>query len=138
MAPKKQRKRTRVFAKTKPLIAIVDDDESVREATEALMKALGFRVQAFPSALDFLASPCLGNSFCVIADVNMPQMSGVEMHRRLVELGHHIPTILITGYPDEKVRARALADGVIGYLSKPFDEDALLQCVRSALEGRAG
>lgn len=133
MAPKKRRKRPRVSAKTKPLISIVDDDESVREATEALMRALGFRVQAFPSAVDFLASSRVDDTSCIIADINMPHMTGVEMHRRLIELGHDIPTILITAYPDDKVRARALADGVIGYLSKPFDEEVLLECVQSAL-----
>jgi FixJ family two-component response regulator len=98
------------------------------------MKSVGFAVTAFPSAGDFLASPNIRDTFCLIADIHMPQMSGVELHRHLVESGNVIPTILITAYPDESVRSRALADGVICYLSKPFDEDVLLGCVRSALE----
>jgi FixJ family two-component response regulator len=116
-----------------PLISIVDDDESVREATEAFMKTVGFKVRAFPSAGDFLASPEIEETSCMIADINMPDMTGVELYGQLTRLGFDIPTILITAYPDNAVRARALADGVIGYLSKPFDEDALLECVRSAV-----
>src|SRR5271156_5463492 len=116
------------------LISIVDDDESVREALKGLMRSLGFTIEAFPSALDFLASPRIHDTSCLIADVHMPLMSGVELHGRLVETGHAIPTILITAYPDETVRARVLNEGVICSLSKPFDEDDLLACVRSALE----
>ena len=116
-----------------PLISIVDDDESVREATEAFMKTMGFKVRAFPSAIDFLASPGIEDTSCMIADINMPEMTGVELHGQLMRRGFDIPTILITAYPDDAVRARALADGVVGYLSKPFDEDALLECIRSAL-----
>jgi FixJ family two-component response regulator len=119
---------------TKNRISIVDDDEPFRQALTGLMKSVGFTVKAFPSAGDFLASPDIRDTSCLIADLHMPQMSGVELHRRLVESGNGIPTILITAYPDESVRSRALADGVICYLSKPFDEDVLLGCVRSALE----
>ncbi len=117
----------------KPLISIVDDDESVREATKGLMKSLGFTVEAFPSAEDFLASRHLRRTSCLIADVNMPGMTGLELHRRLKAAGKTIPTILITAYPDDGVRARALTNGVICYLSKPFDEDDLLVCISSAL-----
>src|SRR5436305_12878792 len=115
------------------MISIVDDDESVREATEARMRSLGFHAQAFPSAADFLASPNIENTACMVADINMPQMSGVELYRRLVDLGYAIPTILITAYPDDQVRARALADGVKCYVVKPFEDEELLRCVRSAL-----
>ena len=117
----------------KPLISIVDDDESVREATKGLMKSLGFSAEVFPSAEDFLASRHLRRTSCLIADVNMPRMTGIELHRRLKASGKTIPTILITAYPDESIRARALIDGVICYLSKPFDEDDLLVCISSAL-----
>jgi FixJ family two-component response regulator len=117
----------------KTLISIVDDDESVREALTGLMKSVGFTVEAFPSAGDFLAYPNIHDTSCLIADVQMPQMSGVELHSLLVRSGNAIPTILITAYPDDSVRARALADGVICYLSKPFYGDVLLGCVRSAL-----
>ena len=116
-----------------PLISIVEDDESVREATEAFMKTLGFKVRAFPSAVEFLASSEIEETSCMIADINMPEMTGVELYGQLTRRGFDIPTILITAYPDNAVRARALADGVIGYLSKPFDEDALLVCVRAAV-----
>jgi FixJ family two-component response regulator len=98
------------------------------------MKSRGFTVEAFPSAVDFLAFPNVRDTSCLIADVHMPRMTGIELHRRLVESGYAIPTILITAYPDDSVRARALADGVICYLTKPCDEDALLGCVSSALE----
>jgi FixJ family two-component response regulator len=115
------------------LISIVDDDQSVREAVEGLIETLGFRVNAFPSALDFLASPAMADTSCVIVDVHMPRMSGLELCQRLAEQGHSIPTILITAYADESVRARALANGVVGYLVKPFDDEALIGCVRLAL-----
>jgi len=115
------------------LISIVDDDEAFREAMTSLMKSLGFEVEAFSSAAAFLASPRLPSTSCLIADVHMPGMTGVELHRHLVAAGRTIPVILITAYPDDNVRARALAAGVICYLSKTFDDDALLAFVRSAL-----
>jgi FixJ family two-component response regulator len=118
----------------KTLISIIDDDEDVREAIAGLMKSRGFTVEAFPSAVDFLACPNVRDTSCLIVDVHMPRMTGIELHRRLVESGYAIPTILITAYPDDSVRARALADGIICYLTKPCDEDALLGCIRSALE----
>jgi FixJ family two-component response regulator len=121
------------------LISIVDDDQSVREALQDLIDSLGFRVHAFPSAIDFLASADIRTTTCMIADVHMPQMSGIELYRRLTELGHAIPTILITAYPNDSVRDRALADGVICYLTKPFDDNALVRCVQSALQsGKRG
>lgn len=115
------------------LISIVDDDEAFREAMTGLMKSLGFEVEAFSSAEAFLASPRLAGTSCLIADVHMPAMTGIELHRQLVASGHTIPVILITAYPDDNVRARALAAGVICYLSKTFDDNALLGFVRSAL-----
>jgi len=115
------------------LISIVDDDESFREAMTSLMRSLGFEVEAFSSAEAFLGSPRLGSTSCLIADVHMPTMTGIDLHRQLVASGRTIPVILITAYPDDNVRARALAAGVICYLSKTFDDDALLGFVRSAL-----
>jgi FixJ family two-component response regulator len=115
------------------LIAIVDDDEPFREAMTSLMRSLGFEVEAFSSAEAFLESPCLGKTSCLIADVHMPNMTGIDLHRQLVASGRTIPVILITAYPDDNVRARALAAGVICYLSKTFDDDALLGFVRAAL-----
>jgi FixJ family two-component response regulator len=118
----------------KVLISIIDDDESVREAIKGLMKSLGFAAVAFPSAADFLASPHLGDTSCLIADVHMPRMTGIELHRQLLQGGYAIPTLLITAYPDDGVRDRALRDGAICYLSKPFDENALIDGVRLALK----
>jgi FixJ family two-component response regulator len=115
------------------LISIVDDDEPFREAMTSLMKSLGFEVEAFSSAEAFLGSPRLGSTSCLIADVHMPNMTGIDLHKQLVASGQAIPVILITTYPDDNVRARALAAGVICYLSKTFDDDALLGFVRSAL-----
>jgi FixJ family two-component response regulator len=115
------------------LISIVDDDEPFREAMTSLMKSLGFEVEAFSSAEAFLASPRLCSTSCLIADVHMPTMTGIDLHQQLVASGRTIPVILITAYPDDSVRARALAAGVICYLSKTFDDDALLEFVRSAL-----
>jgi FixJ family two-component response regulator len=123
----------------KPLISIVDDDEAVREATKGLMRALGFRAKTFASAEDFLNFDRLHSTACLIADVQMPQMSGLDLHRSLLASGVSIPTILITAYPDDSVRARALKAGVIGYLTKPFTKDDLLVCIHSALDrGRTG
>lgn len=98
------------------------------------MKSLRFTVDAYRSAEDFLASPNLRRTSCLIADVHLEGMSGVELHSRLRGAGFAIPTILITAFPDDGVRARALASGVSCYLSKTHDEDVLLGCVRSALE----
>lgn len=116
------------------LISIVDDDQPYRESMRKLMTLLGYTVEAFPSAADFLASRHLPETACLVADVNMPGMTGVELHRHLVAAGHAIPTILVTAYPDEDVRDRALKDGVVCYLSKPVDDDYLERCLRSALQ----
>ncbi len=120
----------------KPLISIVDDDESLRKATKGLMRALGFLAETFESAEDFLKFDRLRSTDCLIADVQMPGMSGLELHRRLVAAGEPIPTILITAYPDDSMRARALEAGVICYLAKPFSKDRLMICINAAL-GRA-
>ena len=119
--------------KAKPLISIVDDDESMREAIKGLMRSLGYRVEAVASAQEFLSSRNGRRAACVIADMQMPGMTGLELHQRLLASGKPIPTILITAYPDNGVRQRALAAGVIGYLSKPFEQDDLLACIHSAL-----
>jgi CheY-like chemotaxis protein len=116
------------------LISIVDDDRPFRESMRKLVTLLGYTVEAFPSAADFLASRLLPETACLVADVHMPGMTGVELHRHLVDTGYAIPTILITAYPDEVVRGRALKDGVFCYLSKPVDDDRLERCLRSALQ----
>src|ERR1700738_880133 len=101
------------------LISIVDDDQPFRESMRKLVTLLGYTVEAFPSAADFLASRRLPETACLVADVHMPGMTGVELHRHLVDTGSAIPRILITAYPDEVVRDRALKHGVVCYLSKP-------------------
>src|ERR1700746_2760555 len=116
------------------LISIVDDDEPYRESMRTLVMLLGYSVEAFPSAADFLASRLLPETACLIADVHMPGMTGAELHRHLVKAGYAIPTILVTAYPDEVVRDRALRDGVVCYLGKPVDDDYLERCLRSALQ----
>lgn len=122
-----------------PLIAIVDDDEALRNATKGLVRALGFRVEVFGSADELLKFDDLRDVGCLIADVQMPQMTGIELYHRLLESGVGIPTLLMTAYPDDGMRDRALAEGVVCYLTKPFNKDALLACIHSALgRGQAG
>lgn len=115
------------------LVSVVEDDQFFRESMRRLMRSLGHRVEAFASAADFLASPRLGETACLIADVNMPVMTGVELYRQLMDLGHAIPTILVTAYADDDVESRALKDGVLCYLRKPVDEKHLEQCLLAAL-----
>jgi FixJ family two-component response regulator len=122
--------------KTKPQISVVDDDESIREAIRGLMKSLGYAAEAFGSAEEFLSSREAPRTSCLIADVQMSGMTGIELHRHLLASGKTIPTILITAYPDDDARERALGDGVVGYLSKPFAENDLLACIRSSLDTR--
>ena len=120
----------------KPVISIVDDDESVREGTLDLVRSMGFIGVAFPRAKDFLTSERRHTTSCLIADVRMPGMTGLELHDRLVQSGNTIPTILITAFPDDTARKRALSGGVICYLPKPFKQDELLACIRAALDRR--
>lgn len=116
------------------LISLVEDDQPFRESMQTLMRTLGYTVEAFPSAAEFLASPILGKTDCLVTDVNMPGMTGAELHRHLVDAGYAIPTILVTAYPDEVDRNRALKDGVVCYLCKPVDDYQLERFLRSALE----
>jgi FixJ family two-component response regulator len=118
------------------LVAVVEDDRFFRESMRRLMRSWGYRVEAFPSAADFLASPHLSETACLIADVQMPAMTGPELYRHLIASGFEIPTILVTAYADDQVRARALKDGVVCYLPKPVDEKRLLGCIHAALESR--
>ena len=124
--------------KAGPLIAIVDDDSSMREAIGGLVKSAGYVAASAASAEEFMGSRDVHGTSCLIADMQMPGMTGLELHQRLSAVGKGIPTILITAYPDERVRGRALAQGVIGYLAKPFGEDDLLACIRSALAPASG
>jgi FixJ family two-component response regulator len=116
------------------LVSVVEDDQFFRESMRRLMRSLGHRVETFASAADFLASPRLGETACLIADVNMPAMTGVQLYRHLLDSGHAIPTILVTAYADDDVGAHALRDGVICYLRKPVDEKHLRRCLLAAIE----
>jgi FixJ family two-component response regulator len=119
-----------------PVISIIDDDESVRLATKRLVRSLGFIGHTFASAGEFLQSARLNDTSCVIADVQMPGMSGVELQSLLLSRGNHTPMIFITAFPDERVRARVLEAGAICFLSKPFDGPRLIQCLETALKRR--
>ena len=115
------------------LISIVDDDESVREALCGLLRSVGFAVNAFASAEEFLASDQLGSADCLVLDVRMPGMGGLELQRQLVAGHYKIPVILITAHEDERMRARARSDGVGAVLIKPFSEEDLLSAIHAAL-----
>jgi len=116
-----------------PLIAVVDDDLSIRNATQDLLKAAGFSAATFGNALSFLDSPLRGNVACLIADMRMPGMTGLELHEHLALSGAGIPTVIISAHPQELTRERALKSGITCYLSKPFAPDDLLECVRKGL-----
>jgi len=115
------------------VIAVVDDDESVREAVISLVKSFGYDAVAFGRAEDFLTFDHRGGIGCLITDVQMPRMTGLDLHARLVAAGETIPTILITAFPDQGARTRALRSGVKCYLTKPFRDEDLHACIRSAL-----
>jgi FixJ family two-component response regulator len=114
-------------------ISIVDDDDSVREAMGSLMRSYGYRAETFASGADFLASEARRHTDCLIADVQMPGMTGLELYGLLATSDAPIPTIMITARHDEGIRKRALASGVLCYLTKPFDEAQLIECVRAAI-----
>ena len=118
----------------KPSIAVVDDDESVREATTRLLRSLGFIAKGFSSANEFLESNRAVITSCLVADVQMPETSGLALFGQLVAAGNPIPTVLITAYPDDAIRARALSAGVAAYLVKPFSERELLDSIGTALK----
>jgi FixJ family two-component response regulator len=120
--------------KNRSLVAIVDDDESVRDAIKRLMRSMGLAAEVFASAEEFLRSPDLNRTGCLVVDFNMPSMSGLDLHQSLLVQRKEIPTVLITAYPSDDVRARALQAGVIGYLTKPFSDHDLLSHVRTALD----
>ena len=121
------------------LISVVDDDESVRESLESLLKSAGFQVKAFEAAEDFLNSEQLDKTGCLILDVRLGGMSGLELQRGLIANFYSVPIIFITAHGDEAMRARVMADGAVDFLLKPFGEEALLAAVETALNhgGRA-
>ena len=118
------------------VISIVDDDESVREATKSLVRSLGYKAATFGSAEEFLGSTEMMATACLITDVQMPGLSGVELQDRLIADGRSLPTIFVSAFPDERVQRRVLGSGAIGYLHKPYEEDRLIECIDTALKSR--
>lgn len=117
-----------------PVISIVDDDSSMRDATSALVRSLGFTVATFASAEDFLESSRVDDTACLITDVQMPGLSGVELQSRLIAQGRNMPIIGVTAFPEESVRSQMLEAGAVGFLSKPFNEECLINCLATALK----
>jgi FixJ family two-component response regulator len=123
---------------TLSVISVIDDDASVRVATNNLLASHGYMVHTFASADDFLQSARLDDSLCIIADVQMPTMSGLDLLTHMRIQGNDAPFIFITAFPDESVRARALKAGAICFLAKPFAGPVLIGCVETALNRHAG
>jgi FixJ family two-component response regulator len=115
------------------LISVVDDDTSVRESLQCLIRSFGFAVEAFASAEEFLNSGHLPNTRCMILDVRMPGMSGLELQRRVAASHREVPVIFITAHGDEAARSQALKNGAVDYLLKPFRDEALLHAIHAAL-----
>ena len=115
------------------LISIVDDDESIREAIQSLLRSVGFSAKTFASAEQFLQSDQIETTACLILDVRMPGMSGLELQRRLIATQCRIPIVFVTAHGDEEARSRALQEGAVEFLLKPFSEEALLNAIQVAL-----
>ena len=120
-----------------PLISIVDDDALARDGIAALVGSLGYNVITFTSAEHFLGSDVIAETTCLITDMQMPGLSGLELQEALQSQGHQTPVIVITAYPNEQYRERALENGAVGYLSKPFDEQTLAECLSAAIKSRS-
>ena len=116
------------------MISVVDDDAFVRQATENLLQSLGFGVVTFASAEAFLESGRVDETSCLIADVHMPGLTGLDLQRRLIEDGKRLPIIFITAFFSDSVRKQALEAGAVGFLSKPFGDDILIECLHKALK----
>ena len=116
-----------------PLIAVVDDDEAIREAIQSLIRSVGLRAAVFASAEDFLHAGQLQATACLIVDVRMPGMSGLELQERLATANRSIPTIFITAHGGEEARERALRAGAVDFLDKPFSDEALLRAIEAVL-----
>jgi len=118
---------------TRPVVFVVDDDESVRRALERLMRSVGFDVRVFASAEDFLNQGCLNISGCLVLDVRMPQMDGLELQDRLIASGSQIPVVFITAHDDVSTRKRAMKAGAVAFIQKPFDDQVLLDAINLGL-----
>jgi FixJ family two-component response regulator len=116
------------------IVSIIDDDEEVRQAVQRLMRSRGFVTRAFASAEEFLHSPSLHDTMCVISDIQMPGMTGMELHDFMLRQGPRLPVIFLTAFPDERIEKRALEAGALGFLTKPFDAKALISLVDTAVQ----
>jgi FixJ family two-component response regulator len=119
-----------------PLISIVDDDPLARDGIRELIESLGYSTVAFTSAEHFLQSGVIAHTTCMIIDVQMPGLNGLELQETLRSRGHRTPVIMITAFPNETYRKRALDGGAVGFLSKPFDDASLIKCLTAASESR--
>jgi FixJ family two-component response regulator len=117
-----------------PVVSIVDDDASVRIATHRLLRSLGFTAHTFASADEFLRSPLMDSTSCIIADIQMPGMSGLDLQAVLRTQARQLPIIFITAFPEDKIRARAMDGGAVCVLAKPFDGTMLIEQLEAALE----
>ena len=115
------------------MISIIDDDVCAREATAGLIRSLGYAFASYVSAEDFLGSDHVNDTSCLITDVHLPGLSGVELYQRLRADGFAVPTIFVTGQPDETTRKQAMATGAFAFLSKPFGKKAMHDCLKAAL-----
>jgi FixJ family two-component response regulator len=121
-----------------PLISIVDDDDSLRNSLNNLLRSLGFRVEGFASAEEFLNSSHLHHTDCLILDVRMPSMSGLDLQRHLISANSRLPIVFITSHGDEEARTRALEAGAVAFLYKPCREETLVEAIDAALHGKRG
>ena len=118
------------------MISNVDDDISVRESIRDLIESLGYEVATFESAERFLEAACLPDTSCLITDLQMPGLSGLDLQSRLIAEGQRIPVIFVTAFPEERFRRRAMNAGAVGFLSKPFDEESLIRSLETALHAQ--
>src|SRR5215469_13602048 len=120
-----------------PLISIVDDDALARDGIRELVESLGYNGVTFATVNQFLESGLIAETTCLITDLQMPGLSGLELQEALKSQGYQTPVVVITAYPDEKHRTRALANGAVGFLSKPFNERCLIDCLNAAIDLRS-
>jgi len=122
------------MTKSAPVVFVVDDDESVRKSLRRLIRSMGFGVETFASAEDFLAHDVTASSGCIVLDIRMPGMSGVELQKRIIGTHRDLPVVVITGHGDEEMKKQALSVGAIAFLHKPFDDHVLLAAIERAID----